>query len=132
MQVNQIGPSHTCVSSSRLTSAMASQDWVQERSKKILRKTPNIGCKDLQDTLEEDWNVTTSYDTVWKGMQRAKDEIYGSWGSSFRYLLNFKSEVKLRSPGTIVEADTKLKDGNVYFHRFFMALKPSVGGSRWM
>lgn len=64
MQVNQIGPSHTCVSSSRLTSAMASQDWVQERSKKILRKTPNIGCKDLQDTLEEDWNVTTSYDTV--------------------------------------------------------------------
>ena len=84
MQVNQIGPSHTCVSSSRLTSAMASQDWVQERSKKILRKTPNIGCKDLQDTLEEDWNVTTGYHTVWKGRERAKDEIYGSWSSNFR------------------------------------------------
>ena len=39
------------------------------------------------------WNVTTGYDTVWKGRERAKDEIYGSWGSSFRYLFNFKAEM---------------------------------------
>uniref|UniRef100_A0A453BGL2 Transposase MuDR plant domain-containing protein n=1 Tax=Aegilops tauschii subsp. strangulata TaxID=200361 RepID=A0A453BGL2_AEGTS len=75
-RVNQIGPAHTCVSSSRLNSAMASQDWVQERSKKILRKAPNIGCKDLQEKLEEDWNVTTGYHTVWKGRGREQRTRY--------------------------------------------------------
>ncbi|XP_014751623.2 uncharacterized protein LOC106865635 [Brachypodium distachyon] len=112
-----------------MTSAIASRDWVAERSKAILKKdTPNIGCMELQEKLQTEYNVTTRYHAVWKGRERAMNEIYGTWASSFRHLFSFKAEMEKRSPGSIVEVDTHIKDGKVYFHRFFMALKPCVDG----
>ena len=33
-----------------------------------------------------------------------------------------------RSPGSVVEIDVLEVDGEVYFHRFFCALKPYING----
>ena len=46
-------------------------------------------------------------DIVWKGRQRAVDELYGNWDESFQCLYNFKAEIELRSPGSVVEIDLK-------------------------
>ncbi|WVZ64440.1 hypothetical protein U9M48_013950 [Paspalum notatum var. saurae] len=42
----------------------------------------------------------------------------------------WKAEVLKRMPGSVVEIDTMVVDGQVYFHRFFCALKPCIDGFR--
>jgi hypothetical protein len=42
--------------------------------------------------------------------------------------LNFKAKIKKRSSGSIVEVDVKREGGKVYFHRFFLAIKPCIDG----
>lgn len=71
------------------------------------------------------WNLCIK---LWKGKERVEREIYGSMKKSFQYLFNFKAEVELRSPGSIVEVDAKKIDGKIHFNRFFMALKPCIDG----
>lgn len=107
---------------------MATQGWVAEQAISILQKEPTMGCKELQEKLQETYDITVSYNTVWAGKSRAEKEIYGTLKQSFQNLHNFKAEVEKRSPGSIVEVDTKVVDGKVHFHRFFMALKPSIDG----
>ncbi|CAL5065342.1 unnamed protein product [Urochloa decumbens] len=43
-------------------------------------------------------------------------------------LYRWKAEVLKRSPGSVVEIEVLEIDGNVYFHRFFCALKPCIDG----
>src|SRR6266508_1384781 len=113
----------------QVISAMASQAWVKERSINILRKEPTIGAKDLKKKLQESYNVTVGYHTVWKGKEKAIDAVFGTWGNSFQFLFNFKAEMEKRDPSSIVEVDTKVDDkGRVCFHRFFMALRPCIDG----
>ena len=55
--------------------------------------------------------------------------LYGDWANTFRMLYSFKAEVEKRSPGSVVEIDTKVSDdGKVFFFKFFMALKPCIDG----
>ena len=107
---------------------MATQGWVEANAMSILQNDPTIGCKELQEKLEETYDITICYDTVWAGKSRAEKQIYGTLKQSFQNLHNFKAEVEKRSPGSIVEVDTKVVDGKVHFHRFFMALKPCIDG----
>jgi hypothetical protein len=44
---------------------------------------------------------------VWYGRQRAADRLFGKWSKSYDWLYRFKAEVKLRSPGSVVEIDTQ-------------------------
>jgi len=128
-RINQIVGPHNCYSSSQVTSSMASQAWVKQRSIKILRKEPNIGAKALREKLQESYNVQMGYHTVWKGKEKALDEVFGTWGNSFQFLFNFKAEMEKRDPGSIVEVDTIVDDaGKICFHRFFMALRPCIDG----
>jgi ribosomal protein L44E len=102
---------------------------VKQRSIKILRKEPNIGAKALREKLQESYNVQMGYHTVWKGKEKALDEVFGTWGNSFQFLFNFKEEMEKRDPNSIVEVDTILDDaGKICFHRFFMALRPCIDG----
>jgi hypothetical protein len=51
-------------------------------------------------------------------------ELYGDWANIFRMLYSFKVEVEKRSPGSVVEIDTKVaKDGKVYFSKFIYGFK---------
>jgi hypothetical protein len=43
-------------------------------------------------------------------------------------LCNYKAEIELRSPGSIVEIDTTTIEGEVHFSKLFIALKPCIHG----
>jgi hypothetical protein len=80
-----------------------------------LQNDPNLKC-------------VIGYDTVARGKAKALEEIYGKWSESFELLFRWKAEVMLRSPVSVVEIDVLEVDGDIYFHRFFCALKPCIDG----
>ena len=57
---------------------------------------------------------------MWLGMQKACEQIYGTWEESFGYLYRFKAQVEATMPGSVVEIDVINKEDGVYFHRFFL------------
>lgn len=128
MQVTKKPFEHNCSSTSRVKTSMGSQAWVASKVVKALRGNPNLGAKELQERLEIEHKVTLQYETVWAGRQRAIDKIFGTWEESFEDLYRFKAEIELRSPGSVVEICTKKVHGEIYFHSFFMALKPCIDG----
>ena len=121
---------HECVSSERMQVTTPSCKWVASRAVDILRVEPNIGTKELKTRLETNpiHRCIIGYDTVQRGKKRALEEIYGKWSDSFELLFRWKAEVMKRSPGSVVEIDLLEVDGEIYFHRFFCALKPCIDG----
>jgi hypothetical protein len=69
---------HTCTSSGRKTSTPMSS-WVACRALPILTKKPHMSAKELQMTLQDKNNCTITYETVWKGKEKALAQLYGSW-----------------------------------------------------
>ena len=128
LQVTILVDQHECTSSMRQATTTANCKWVAAWAVSILRVEPNIHVVDLKKTLETDHKCTLAYDTVWRWKQRALDEVYGKWSDSFELLFRWKAEVMKRSPESIVEIDVLEVDGEVYFHRFFCALKPCIDG----
>jgi hypothetical protein len=59
----------------------------------FLTKKPHMGAKELQNTLQEQHNCTISYDTVWKGKEKALRELYGTWEDSFKLLFRWREAV---------------------------------------
>ncbi|XP_066354885.1 uncharacterized protein [Miscanthus floridulus] len=102
--------------------------WVASKAVSIFRVDPNIGAKELQKKLETNHKCQIAYDTVWRGKQRALEEVYGKWEESFELLFRWKAEVIKRCPGSVVEIEVLEVDGQIYFHRFFCALKPCIDG----
>jgi hypothetical protein len=119
---------HTCVSNMRMKTITPSQKWVASKAVTILRDNPKMGAKELQDKLQKQYSVTISYDTVWRGKEKALAEVYGKWEDNFELLFRWKAEVLKRCPGSVVEIDVLEVDGQVYFNRFFCALKPCIDG----
>jgi hypothetical protein len=107
---------------------MTSQSWVADKATAMLKKDPTIGAVKILKELQDEHHVTLDYQTVWKGKQKAATSLYGSWEESFRMLYNYKSEVELRSPGSIVEIDTTTIEGEVHFSKLFIAFKPCIDG----
>ena len=62
-----------------------------------------MGAKKLQEELEDKYQVKIGYATVHLGLDKAAEHIYGTQEESFGYLFNFKAEIELRMPGSIVE-----------------------------
>jgi hypothetical protein len=116
------------MSNMRMKTITPSQKWVASKAVTILRESPKMGAKELQDKLQKQYSVTISYDTVWRGKKKALAEIYGKWEDNFELLFRWKAEVLKRSPGSVVEIDVLDVDGQVYFNRFFCALKPCIDG----
>jgi hypothetical protein len=108
---------------------MTSQFWVAKKITPILAKTPNSTSKKLLVDLEKQYPIKLKYTIVWKAKQRAMKELYGDWANTFRMLYNFKAEVEKRSPGSVMEIDTKVTaDGKVFFSKLLMALKTCIDG----
>ncbi|CAO2190652.1 unnamed protein product, partial [Urochloa humidicola] len=119
---------HFCASTARVRTKMASYHWVAEKAVPFLIKDSNIPCTKLQKELEAKYNVTIGYGTVWAGKQLAAEKVFGTWEESFALLFNFKAEVELKMPGSVVEIDVVERDDGVYFNRFFCCFKPSIDG----
>jgi hypothetical protein len=121
---------HTCTSSGRRKTTTPTSGWVAFHAKPLLMKKPQMGAKELQQTLQEGHNVTIGYDTVWKGKEKALKEVYESWEESFQLLFSWRETVLEKMPDSVVEIDVILEDGKYYFSRFFCALGPCISGFR--
>ena len=124
MQITLLVDKHDCISTSRIKTTTASKSWVAAKAVPILIKDEKMGAKQLQRKLEDDYNITVGYDTVWKGREMALKQIYGSWEVSFHTLYSWKAEIEKVSPGSVVEIDTEVVQGRVYFRRFFFVHWP--------
>ena len=56
------------------------------------------------------------------------DQLVWELGRNFRMLYNYKAEIELRSPGSIVEIGTITVEGEVHFSNLFIAFKPCIDG----
>jgi hypothetical protein len=108
---------HKCTSSSIILTTMLSQTWVTNKALPLLMKNPNMGAKAMKIYLQDEYNVTIGYDTMWMGREQALHELYGGWNESFSLLFNWTAEIEKRSPESVVKIDTKIVDEKVYFHR---------------
>jgi hypothetical protein len=76
---------------------MTTHHWVAEKAIPFLKKDPNMGAMKLKRELEEKYQMTIGYSTIWLGRQKAAEHIFGTWEESFGYLYNFKAEVEQKN-----------------------------------
>jgi hypothetical protein len=129
-QVTVIVDRHTCTSSGRRKTTTPTSSWVASLALTILTKKPHMGAKELQNTLQEQHNCTISYDTVWKGKEKALRELYGTWEDSFKLLSRWREAILEVMPDSVIEFDLVVEDGRLYFSRFFCAFGPCLEGFR--
>ncbi|KAF0900919.1 hypothetical protein E2562_036922 [Oryza meyeriana var. granulata] len=60
---------HSCASTERVKTKMASYKWVAEKAIPFLKKDPNMSTKKLKEELETNYNVTIGYHTVWQDVK---------------------------------------------------------------
>ncbi|XP_015689355.1 uncharacterized protein LOC102707747 isoform X2 [Oryza brachyantha] len=101
---------HTCASTGRVNTKMASYHWVADKAIPLLKKDPSMGAKKLKEELESKHNVTIGYSTVWAGRRKAANKILGKKKESFANSVNFKAEIELKIPGNVVEIDVHEDD----------------------
>ena len=101
-QVTVIVDQHTCTSSGRRKTTTPTSSWVASLALPILTKKPHMGAKELQNTLQEQHNCTISYDTVWKGKEKALRELYGTWEDSFKLLFRWREVVLEVMPDSMI------------------------------
>ena len=89
MQVAGWHEGHSCTSSMRRKTTTPSAKWVASKAIIILKQTPDMGPRDMQIKLQDDHNCVIGYDTVWRGLQKAFKDLYGSWEESFGLLYNW-------------------------------------------
>jgi hypothetical protein len=56
---------HTCTSSDRRRTSVPTSTWIAYKALFILMAEPNLVAKKLQKMLQDKYNVTIGYDTVW-------------------------------------------------------------------
>lgn len=128
LQIVNIGPAHTCASTSRMQGKEASTAWICDRAKDLIIRTPALRPKDLHETLQTQFNIDLSYNKVWAGMKKAKDELHGTREQSFKMLWGFKAALEEACPRSIVEIDCKKVGGQIMFSRMFVAIRACVDG----
>ena len=108
---------------------MANNKWVAERVVDLLREDLEMRPKELQGRLNKKYSIEIPYYRVFRGKERAMDMIYGKWEDSYNLLPTYQAELLRVVPGSIVDIDTEEDDnGDLYFSRFFVALKPCIDG----
>jgi hypothetical protein len=70
---------HTCTSSGRRRTSVATSTWVAYKALSILMAKSDLRGTKLQKMLQDKYNVTIDYDTVWKGKEKALTDMYGTW-----------------------------------------------------
>lgn len=118
---------HNCPTTKLRVGKMASQGWCADRLADWLKKIPRKGAKDAKEKLEGDYGIKLKYSKAWSGMKPALQQIHGMYEESFELLVNWKSQVDICSPGSIVEIEFDGKKKR-RFKRIFVALKPCIDG----
>lgn len=119
---------HTCTSSGRKKTTTPSSAWVAAKALSILMKKPQMGAKELQTILQDRFTCAISYDTIWKGKEKALRELFESWEESFQLLFSWKEAVLQKSPDSVIEIDLRVEDDKLFFSKFFCAFGPCISG----
>jgi len=78
LQVTLNKEEHFCPSTGRVRTKMASYHWVAEKATPFLKKDPNMGSKELQEELEDKYQVKIGYSIVHLGRDVAREQIFGT------------------------------------------------------
>jgi hypothetical protein len=120
---------HRCTSSGRSKTTTSTRSWVASLALTILNKKLFIGAKELQTTLHGTHNCQITYDTVWKGKEKALGQLYGTWEDTFQLLFRWKEAMLQKMLDLMIEIDIdEEEDGRLYFKRLFCALGPCLEG----
>ena len=106
---------------------MANQGWCADRLADWVKKNPNKGAKDAKEKLEGDYGIKLKYSKAWSGLKVALQQVHGKYSESFQLLFNWKAQIEISSPGSIVEIELEGKKKK-RFKRIFVALKPCIDG----
>ena len=96
----------------------------------LVKEQPSITVSALRAEIVKILNYNVSYKKVWKGKQKAIEQIFGDWDHSYSVLPKFMAALQHYNQGTIVEWCTEhLTDTeDASFHRVFWAFAPSIEG----
>jgi hypothetical protein len=130
LQVTALTDEHTCTSSGRRKTSTPTSAWVASLALPILKKKAHMGVKELQTTLQDKYNCTIAYETVWNGKEKALSVLYGSWEESFQLLFRWKEAVMEKMSDSMVEIELHVEEGRLFFRRFFCAFGPYLKGFR--
>ena len=107
---------------------MTTQGWVADRLSDWVKKNPGKGAKDAKEKVEGDYGIKLKYSKAWSGLKLALEQVHGKYEESFQLLFNWKAQMELSSPGSLIEIDLERKNKKMRFKRIFVALKPCVDG----
>jgi hypothetical protein len=103
---------------------MATQDWVADRLTNWLKKNPDKKPKEAKEKVEGDYGINLKYSKAYSGMELALQLIHGKYEESYQMLFNWKAQMEISSPGSIIEIELKKSGKKMLFKRMFVALKP--------
>lgn len=127
MQIKVLPAEHNCPTTKLREGKMASQGWCADRLADWLKQNPSKGPKDAKEKLEGDFGIKLKYSKAWSGLTVALDQVHGTYDESFQLLFNWKAQIEISSPGSIVEIELEGKKKK-RFKRIFVALKPCIDG----
>jgi len=101
---------------------------VVDRLTDWLKKNPSKGPKAAKEKVEGDYGIKLKYSKEYSGMQLALQQIHGKYEESFKLLFNWKGQIDITCPGSIIEIDVGKGGKRRMFKRIFVTLKPCVDG----
>ena len=84
---------------------MATQGWVADMLSDWVKKNPHKGTKDAKEKLESDYGIKLKYSKAWSVMKVALEQIHGKYEESFQLLFNWKAQMEISQPGSIIEIE---------------------------
>jgi hypothetical protein len=131
VQIKVLPEVHNYPTTKLVEGKMASQSWVADRLTDWLKKNPKKGPKAVKEKLEGDYGIKIKYSKAYSVLQLALQQIHGKYEESFKLLFNWKAQMEITCPGSLIEIDVK-KVGKAgkrkRFKRIFVVLKPCVDG----
>ena len=128
VQIKVLPAQHNCPTTKLRESKMTTQGWVADRLSEWVKKNPNKGAKDAKEKVEGDYGIKLKYSKAWSGLKLALEQVHGKYEEIFQFLFNWKAQMEISAPGSVIEINLERKNKKMRFRRIFVALKPSVDG----
>ncbi|KAG8075418.1 hypothetical protein GUJ93_ZPchr0006g45379 [Zizania palustris] len=107
---------------------MASKGWVADRLTEWLKNNPSKGAKEAKEKLQSEYGIKLGYSKAWRGMKLAMEKIHGTYEESFQELFNWKEQMDICQPGSVIDIEVEKIGEDICFKRIFVALRPCIDG----
>ncbi|CAK8574982.1 unnamed protein product [Lathyrus sativus] len=136
-EIGIMNPPHSCSTTlfnqdhQKLTSQLMSQKLMP-----FVDRDPSIKVSVCISKIVSEFHFTPSYRKTWIARNKAIEQVYGNWESSYNELPHFLLALKKYVPGTVLEIETlpmhtsdgTIVEGKHIFHRLFWAFQPCIRG----